>query len=247
MTDLVTFSHIDTNRFGLPIGRAMLHSPHQLPLLRDEALSGGLAMLIVRCAVSDLPTVQTLEAAGAFLADTLLYFEVSTVNVPQMTPIEGISIRVATETDAAEIEAVAAACFKDYQGHYHADPRLDRAACDALYVDWAVRSVTVAGVAEVVLVAERIMAAGHTRLVGFTTLRAADASTYDIGLTAVHPQYQGQGINRVQLKQAQAWSSAMGGKKLTISTQVGNIPSQRAAVRAGFVPSSAFYTLHWWL
>lgn len=184
-------------------------------------------MLIVRCAVSDLPTVQTLEAAGAFLADTLLYFEVSTVNVPQMTPIEGISIRVATETDAAEIEAVAAACFKDYQGHYHADPRLDRAACDALYVDWAVRSVTVAGVAEVVLVAERIMAAGHTRLVGFTTLRAADASTYDIGLTAVHPQYQGQGINRVQLKQAQAWSSAMGGKKLTISTQVGNIPSQR--------------------
>lgn len=31
MTDLVTFSHIDTNRFGLPIGRAMLHSPHQLP------------------------------------------------------------------------------------------------------------------------------------------------------------------------------------------------------------------------
>jgi GNAT superfamily N-acetyltransferase len=204
-------------------------------------------MLIVRCAVPDLPTVQILEASGAFLADTLLYFEASTVDVPQITPIESISIRVATETDAAEIATLAATCFKDYQGHYHADSRLDRAACDALYVDWAVRSVTVAGVADVVLVADQAVAGGQPRLVGFTTLRATDADTYDIGLTAVHPQYHRQGINRLQLRQAQAWSHSVGGRKVTISTQVSNLASQRAAVRAGFVPSSAFYTLHWWL
>ncbi len=49
---------------------------------------------------------------------------------------------------------MAAAAFAGYVGHYHNDARLDRAAADATYPDWARRSVTEAGVADRVWVVE---------------------------------------------------------------------------------------------
>ena len=43
--------------------------------------------------------------------------------------------------------------FSGYLGHYHADPRLDRAKCDEVYLSWAERSCVDPSVASKVLVA----------------------------------------------------------------------------------------------
>ena len=73
---------------------------------------------------------------------------------------------------------VAAASFRDYFGHYHADPRLDRAKCDETYASWAERSCVDEAVASGVLVAEH-----GGRVAGFLTLQARGAGEQEIAST----------------------------------------------------------------
>ena len=48
---------------------------------------------------------------------------------------------------------MATEAFRGYYGHCHADQRLDRAKCDEVYRDWALRSCLSRDVADQVLVA----------------------------------------------------------------------------------------------
>ncbi len=59
--------------------------------------------------------------------DTLVYYRRNLASSPATDPGDG-RIRLLREGEAEQVEAIARECFRDYGGHYHADPRLDRRA-----------------------------------------------------------------------------------------------------------------------
>lgn len=233
-------SQVDSERFGRAIGRARLTATDQFLALLDSWRVEALEMVIIRVNATDIEVSQLVEGAGARLCDTLVDY----AGEPGRMKSAGIDPRVrsATGGDADAVAAVAAAGFRDYIGHYHADPRLAARAADEAYADWAWRSVAVPGVADRVWIAEED---GAT--VGFLTLKVRDQSETEILLNAVDPAFQGRGIYRALLDAAIDSSRDLGAKRIRVSTQLANYRVQQIWVRSGFELTSALHTFHLWL
>jgi GNAT superfamily N-acetyltransferase len=200
----------------------------------DEARALDAQLLVVRCATKDLGAAQALEREGAELMDTLVTYTRSLAEVP---PRPDPLVRLARDADAPIVAELARAAFAGYQGHYHADSRLDRHQCDEVYVDWALRSCTSRDVADEVLVAEL-----DGRLVGFATLQGDEGVLF-----GVSPDAQGRGIYRTLMIAGMQRCAARGSTRMIVSTQVTNIAVQKVWVRLGFEPSSSCHTFHKWL
>lgn len=234
----VALSPLDENRFGVRTARAMRLRHADLPEVMEFCDRERVGLLIARCSTSDLPAVQAMEQLGCSLMDTLVYFRRSLENLP---PRRDVHIRKAKASDVEAIREIAQQAFPGYDGHYHADTRLDRALCDDLYVDWATRSCTQPGVADEVLLAEIDGAP-----VGFLTLKVVEKNHSDGLLYAVVPRAQGRGVGQALLIEALHWSRERDLSGMIISTQITNLASQISWVRVGFAPWQSHYTFHKW-
>ncbi|MBZ0274556.1 MAG: hypothetical protein K8I60_00340, partial [Anaerolineae bacterium] len=139
---LVQRSPIDEARFGIRVARTAQPSAKELPQMLAYCHSEAIDLFIARCAAADLPTVQAMERAEFLLMDTLVYFGRNLSSLPEIIDLPDVIIRPVRTEEAGQVEAIAGEIFKGYGGHYHADPRLDRAQCDAVYPSWAYRSCT---------------------------------------------------------------------------------------------------------
>jgi ribosomal protein S18 acetylase RimI-like enzyme len=238
--DAVSFSEVDSQRFGVRIARACL-TAGGLPRVLEFCAAEKIDLLIARCSTRDLGTVQEMEAAGFQIMDTLVYYQLDVANGPIPSYNSCARIRSFTAEDTAQIEKIAAAAFAGYSGHYHADTRLDRSKCDEGYVSWAVRSCTSKQVADEVLVAEL-----DGRVIGFATLRWNCTTEGEILLFGIAPEAQRRGIGRSLLQTAAERSCRRAVRKLIISTQLTNISAQTMWCRAGFEPCHSYYTFHKW-
>jgi GNAT superfamily N-acetyltransferase len=234
---LISLSAIDEERWGVRTARASgvtaVHLPDVLAFCRQEKV----VFLVARCAVSELRAAQMMEAQGFRLMDTLLYYS---RDLTQPLPPVPDGVRPADAGEAEAIRALAGRAFRAYNGHYHADERLDRAACDAVYESWAYRSCLSRQVADEVLAA-----APDGQITGFITLRL-NGEEGEGPLYAVDPEAQGQGIGRALMAGALHWLKQRGARHMLMSTQVTNVPSQKVWTRLGFEPSHAEYTFHRW-
>lgn len=198
-------------------------------------------LLIARCPVIDIRIAQMLGHRGALLMDTLVYY---TRNLKEPLIFEenpAVHIRAVREDDMHSIERLARAAFHDYNGHYHADERLDRTACNETYVSWAIRSCQDKSLADEVLVAE---VAGS--LVGFGAIKRTASDITDGRLYAVMPDVKRQGVYRALLQHSLVWSKEQGCHQMLYSTQITNVVAQRVCMRLGFEISHAYYTFHKW-
>lgn len=196
-------------------------------------------LLMARCPAADLATVAQLEDTGFHLMDLLVYYRRALTALPALAFPDGMSIRPATPADEAQIEQVARESFAGYQGHYHADPRLDRAACDAVYSSWAVRSLS-RDVAAGVLVIEQ-----NARIAAFATLGID--GTEGIGeLFCVSPDFRRQGLYRLLLVESMRWFADAGLQSMRYSTQITNLPAQNVLIDFGFRLFHSNATLHKW-
>ena len=230
-------------RFGVRIGLADLSSAATLPALLGRCAAEAVQLLIIRCATVDLPTVHALESARARLMDTLVYYKCS-LQAEEITlpPADAdITIRPARPEDADPVEGIASAVFAGYNSHFHADPRLDRAACDAVYTSWARNSILSRQVADEVLIAEVT-----GQVAGFLTLKHVDAETGEGPLYGVAPEHQGKGLGQLLMRHGIHWFQSQGVARMQMSTQVTNTRSQQTWIRQGFRPSHSFYTFHRW-
>ncbi len=233
-------SPLDSARFGVRVARAEQVQGEDIPKILDFCARQGVQLLIARCETRDLPAAQALERQGFFLTDTLVYFRRS-LAAPPLPDLHPLDIRPATAADAPAVGEIARQAFRGYDSHYHADPRLDRAACDALYVDWAERSCRERSVADAVLLAEI-----SATPIGFLTLKQISPSEADGRLYAVLPTFQGRGIGQALLIAALHWCKEQALQSMVISTQITNLPSQISWARVGFVPDRSYYTFHKW-
>lgn len=244
MTDvegILEFSALEHARFGIVTARL---SDKRVPLDRVNAAARehGVRMITARVTAEDLPRIHALEADGFRLMDTLVYYAHRLEELPAPAPLPaGIDIRSATIADTAAVVEVARAAFRGYLGHYHADPRLDDAAADAAYVEWAETSVTGQSVDRPVLIGLRD---GQIR--GFLTLRRNSDEEVEIVLNAVHPSAQRGGLYSALIVRALHEARAMGAARMIVSTQITNAAVQRVWARKGFVFDHALHTFHKW-
>ena len=184
---------------------------------------------------------QAMEAAGGRLMDVLVYYA-RALDRPLPDERPQTPVRLLRPEDAPGVGRVAAASFRGYLGHYHADPRLDRAKCDEVYLSWAERSCVDPSVASKVLVAEH---AGE--VAGFLTLLRRGAEEQEIVLNGVDPALQRHGIYRALVLAALREAQGDGARRLVVSTQLINLAPQKTWTRLGFEPAHAHYTFHLWL
>lgn len=238
---LVQLSAIDEERFGIRTARVANVRTEQLDAIDSFCITNQVRMLIARCFVDELTTAQDMESRGYSLMDTLIYFKrkLAVAAIPDFS--DAVLIRPVKEEEAENIAALAVDMFRGYQGHYHADRRLNRADCDQVYSSWAYRSILSRQVADVVLIAEH---EGH--IAGFVALRMNSQTEGEGTLYGVSPAVQGHGIGRNLIIGALRWLESYGADSMIISTQITNIPSQKVWVRLGFEPLHAQYTFHKW-
>jgi GNAT superfamily N-acetyltransferase len=238
--DIVSLSPLDEARFGVRAARASTVRTEDLAELLAFCRRERVRFLIARCPAADLAAARAMEAAGFFLTDTLVYWT-RDLSLPMLGAMSEPMVRAVRPGEEAAVEAVASEAFRGYFGHYHADPRLDRKACDDTYASWARRSCTRREVAEEVLVAE-----DQSRILGFLTLRRNSPEEAEIVLNGVLPSAQRRGIYRSLVLEAMRWALARGCRTLLVSTQLVNIPVQKAWACLGFTLTAAWYTFHKW-
>jgi len=239
-TNSVGFSPLDEARFGVRTARAMDVTADQLPEIFEFCSYQNVQFLIARCSTRELNTLQAMESAGFLIMDTLIYFyfDLLRKTLPERRQV---TIRSVRPQDIEVIADVARQAFRGYESHYHADLRLDRSACDDLYVDWAVRSCTQKDMADEVLVAE-----ANNEVFGFLALKSTGNNEADCRLYAVSHQTQRKGVGQALLIEALYWGKSKGLNALMISTQITNIASQKSCIRVGFEPYCSFHTFHKW-
>lgn len=237
----IILSELDRERFGFSIAWAKDIRKEMLSDILSSCKNAGVELLIARCEASDWPTIHALEQTGFLLMDTIVYYERDVnATVPEIR-IDGISTREASLADAHSLRNVALEAFHGYVGHYHNDPALPKDKADAVYADWAYRSVMYKSVADTVLLAIR----GY-EIVGFITLRKSGPGTAEVPLNAVSPHARRRGVYRLLLAEALGWCKQHGVRKCFISTQLSNSAPQRAWGQMGFLYSHAVYTFHKW-
>lgn len=238
----IELNALETARFGILAARVtdIETSPEAIDAAAREK---GVQMLTVRIPATDLPRVHDFEAAGYRLMDTLVYYTRHLDDLPPRPSLpEGLICRPATPEDASAVGRVSQAGFSSYMGHYHADPRIDRAAADAAYVEWAETSTARTSPAAPVIVAEN----GRV-IVGFLTLRRNNDIQIELVLSAVHPDFNGKGLYSVLIREGLHMAKTLSATQVITSTQINNCVVQRVWARLGFVPSRSLYTFHKWL
>ena len=237
---MIAVSPIDGDRFGVVIARDPEVSAATVAPALDYCRAHGVRMLIARCRTEDITAAQALEDAGGRLMDTLVYWSrrLDGGDLPDHTC--KVAIRPLRAGDEPEVRAVAKEAFRDYRGHYHADPRLDPALCDEVYASWAQRSCMSRDVAGEVLVADD----GH--VAGFVTFRRNDSQEGEVVLGGVAERAQGAGIYRSFIVEGMRWCQAQGVSRMVLSTQMTNLAVQKVWSRLGFEPSRSYYTFHLW-
>jgi GNAT superfamily N-acetyltransferase len=149
---------------------------------------------------------------------------------------------LATASDSKEVEALARRTFAGYFGHYHADPRLGRDDCDAVYSSWAGASCTDKAVASDVILLRK-----SGSLAAFATIKQHSDIDFEGVLFGVSPDHQGKGLYPQLMQLTQNWGATRNLRRLLVSTQVTNVTVQKAWCRAGLEPMNSFYTFHLWL
>lgn len=238
----VEMNDLESRRFG--IAAARVTDPEAGPQAVAAALSeAGAEFATLRLSTDALSLVQDYEAAGWRLMDTLVYYDRGLEDLPAPDRRDdGVSIRAGRPEDAPAVAEVAARAFAGYFGHYHADRRLDAAAADAVYVDWARRSFEACGPGAPTLVAE-----DKEGLLGFSTIRLVSDAKGEIVLNGVDPRAQRRGVYGRTIDHCMATLREAGRSQVVVSTQVNNIAVQRAWGRRGFRMLHSLYTMHAWL
>ena len=234
-------SAIDTARFGLSIARAGHLTRDGLDEVLRYCESNSVRMLIARCSTTELALAQELERREFLLMDTLVYYTFDLKKKPVPADTGKAEIRGIRSGEEKQVRAIARDSFKGYFGHYHADSRLDRQACDDAYTSWAENSCVSTEFADHVLAAVL-----DGQLSGFATLRMNSSEEAEGVLFGVAPFAQGSGIYRSFIVRGLDWAQQRKAARMVVSTQITNLAVQKVWVRVGYEPSHSFYTFHKW-
>jgi len=239
--NLIEILEWDTNHFGFKVARMNTATPEELQPALDSCAALGVKLLIHRCNTDNPRFVHQLERHGFELMDTNVRYCLSLADT-QVTSVPGPAIiRPCLNTEANNVAAIARDAFAGYIGHFHNDPRLDRAKCDALYIEWARNLCLDQNLADLVLLAEM-----EGKIVGFDSHKIIKGKVADGILSGVSPQAQGRGIRKALMIASNNWCKSHGLERMEEGVDVNNYGIQRVLASLGFRMYASLYTFHRW-
>ena len=156
------------------------------------------------------------------------------------------SIRVAGETDLADLRDITAEAFAGGT-RFHLDPSLPDADTARLHRQW-IENCLAGRAADVVLAA-----APGAGVSGYITCAVDPLAEPilgqcrgSIGLFAVATRARGRGVGNGLLRAALAWLRAQGVERVEVGTESINYSALQAYARAGFGPVQSCLTMHRW-
>jgi ribosomal protein S18 acetylase RimI-like enzyme len=233
----VTASMAESSRFGLAIARC------SVPLGSDAAaddVARAIEMHDAEITMLRYPTerVEWLYVLTRCLADhhllhadTLVYWVLSVGTGVGPSSVHGLA--VSNAVDSAIIDQLTGRIFGDYSNHYSANPLLSREAARAGYREWA---------AATPLEQALVLSEGGSPIGLATTSIASDH--LEILLAGIVPEQRGLGRYPHLLAEVEKRAEQRSMPRVVISTQSQNVGVQRAWARFGFLPHSAFNTIH---
>jgi GNAT superfamily N-acetyltransferase len=233
---VVSESRVESDRFGLRIGRVQVESDVDVDEL--ESACARHDVVILRCAADqvDLPfRLLGLRDFRAFTADHLSIWRWEVGEPRHVDLPDGWS--VGSSADADVVEAVVRDAFADYRNHYRANPLFDADAALDGYVEWARSLMRRSDDACAVLCEPTGDAVG-------VALTDWDDAVPDIKLAGLRSRAQGQGRYGALLAHVMQLARHRGRPALTISTQSHNVNVMRSWSRLGFVPVDTLATVH---
>ena len=239
----VQISKLDSERFGINVAKAVDFSQSDLDEINTFCNTENIDLIIARVSTNDIAIAQKLEDDDYRLMDTLVYYKFDYAKKPAPPNIDSYYVEnVSGNVNAAsEISDIARQAFHGYFGHYHADPRLDKAICDDIYVDWAYRSCVDPEVSSAVLAAFV-----DEEIAGFITLKTRSAGLGEIVLNGVSPKHQKRRVYQSLVFSGMDWLHDRSMNQVIVSTQLNNISVQKVWARLGFEMDHSYYTFHKW-
>lgn len=237
----IAFNAMETERFGVRCAR-VTNVDAPVSQINQMAREQEIGFLSVRLSTNDIHRLQVFEDDGFRLMDTLVYYQAQLKGKSfQPPPLDNVTFRATTPADAEAVADLTTRAFSGFFGHFHADKRLSDEDCDAVYVDWAGASIRNACSASPALVAE-----ADGQIIGFLTINNTDTDTGELTLSGVDPGWQSKGIYGRLISHGLKLLAEAGCSKVNISTQVNNIPVQKAWAKHGLRMEKSYYTLHKW-
>ena len=228
-------SPLESARYGLRVGRAALdiNRPSlDMKGLVDLMASSEFDVVVLRVpAASDLAWPDAVGSqVDVLFAGTDMTYEAP---VRAGTPDESMtSISEWTK----ELDLLVRDVFAGYRNHVQVNPRMDQSLVPAGYAEWASSHVGVAERAVFVLAEQDVPVA--------LAAVAFEGGQSVINLAGVASAARRRGVYARLLDGVEQAAHERGCTSLSITTQVDNIPAQRAWARRGWLPISALYTFH---
>lgn len=244
MSFQVYYGEADSRHLGIPVARAEVFRPEEVAAALAFSHEQKAQLLIVRCPVGAPETIRALWETRALLADTLIQYSLKLRRLPADRLKSDIPVRPMRAGEEAALGELAALAFRDSLTHYHADPRIGRERCDAVYRGWLLDACHTRSESQEVFVAE-----SEGRPIGFGVARIKETGEVEALLAGVSPEAKRPRlyVYRALLLAGTQFALSKGVRRAVTSTQLGNLAIQRIWVRLGWEPTAGFHTFHLWL
>ena len=234
------FSEIETGRFGVRAGRCDDFRAGDWDVLASEIAAYRCQLVTIRCDASELEAAQTVIAHGGNLMDTVVTMEAAPLAVLASAHERPAEVRRGSAADAAHVDGLAREAFSDYVNHYRADPRLDPAAVTDAMAEWTV-SFTKSAAGRAILLGQ-----DNDVAVAFAAMGVTGDTAEGI-LHGVSTAARGKGWYRALLIAGMRWGVEQGCTRMTVTTQLHNMTTQRTMASLGMRICDARYTFHMWV
>lgn len=223
----------DSNFFGLRIGRVEIRNREENAFItsQESQIRKDYDLLYV-FANHGL----TFSAPKARMMDEKVIYSLSTFS----NTIIDKNIISWSENQGVPYELLHLALVSGKYSRFKLDDRLPNGSYERLYSQWIEQSVNHAIASEVFC----YMIEGVPK--GLVTLNHKNGIG-DIGLVAVHEDYQHRGIGTSMMRNAIRYSKEKRLQKLSVVTQHANTPACNLYEKSGFSVESVIDVWHWWL
>jgi hypothetical protein len=234
---LVRFSDVESERFGYNFSRCTVPiSSSTQPSDIARAIEAANADITVLRFSSVNVTwfdqlARHLEDHVLLYGDCLVYWGLTAGGGRLPSPAR--EYQVAAATDEQTIGDLVARTFANYVGHYRANSLLSRAAAEAGYRDWALRTA----------LSDSLVLHREARPIGIATTTSTP-DHLEVLLAGIVPDERGRGAYSHLLRGVEIRTTDALLPRVVISTQSHNIGVQRAWARYGFLPIASITTIH---
>jgi dTDP-4-amino-4,6-dideoxy-D-galactose acyltransferase len=195
--------------------------------------SENIKCLYFLCECDDANTLSVAEDVGFRVVDVRMILDAT---VPDDSRIVYSDVRPSKPEDLPALRRIAG--ISHQTSRFYFDEQFPKGACDLLYETWIEKSCQ--GWADIVLVAAKQKGA-----CGYITCHLENG-TGRIGLFAVAPEVQNQGLGRLLLHASLCWFKERGCRTVQVTTQGRNVLAQRVYQAAGFRTAAVHLWLHRW-